>query len=289
MDDPPTIGEIEVPAALQTFLDHAPGTGPWLFIVAALAGLALWLLGRKLARPMCSLTGILAGAAIALTLPMPLAVGEGLPATLKQLVWVLLLALAGAVMAWLLFRVWMGLTCAVVLGVALPTAVLLWQGAPAKEAPEQGEDLFIDTGEAAPSAGSAPAPTVEDPPSSAGPSASWHDQLSGALRAQGEAAREWWGQRQAGVRTKATVLVAIGLVAGLIFGIAAPSTAAGVQSALVGSALMLLAAVGLLHGQDAEQLPWPVRDPPSFLAAAGLITSLGVVLQWTVFRRRADR
>ena len=92
-------------AELQHWLD---GVGPLArhgaTALMAVAGVALWLLGRSMARPLGAFIGLLAGATAAMAVPMerygPLAIIIG--------------SFVGCITAWLQFRIWTGAEAATV-------------------------------------------------------------------------------------------------------------------------------------------------------------------------------
>lgn len=112
---------------LQQALERVPDGGPVLFGSLLAAGLALWLLGGRLAHLACGLMGLAVGTAAGSLLAWILAL-DGV----VMLPILVLGAVLGAVLAVALFRAWVALCSAVVLAGVLPIAVLLWQqGAPA--------------------------------------------------------------------------------------------------------------------------------------------------------------
>ena len=113
---------------LQTIMDGpSPEALAIVWGVIGVVGLVLWLLGRKIARPACSVGGLVTAAAAAL----------GLLHALGAESWVLpvvaVAAVIGGLLAWFLFRLWMGLSCALILAAVAPAALLVWQGTPTAE------------------------------------------------------------------------------------------------------------------------------------------------------------
>jgi putative flippase GtrA len=83
--------------------------------------------------------------------------------------------------------------------------------------------------------------------------------------------------------------VLAGAAAGLVLGLLLPKLSAALQTAIAGALLIYTGAMGLARwqfGDGTSILPDSARGA---LVAIGLITVLGVVIQWTVFQRRADK
>jgi hypothetical protein len=263
-------------------------------------GVVLWLAGGKLIKAACILGGamlgmILGGLSMAFVESAGVAVG-----------FMIGLGLLGALGAWLVFRAWVALAMAVALAVAAPAAVLIWQGVPADELSQDAErateqveyryDKFqsqlndqtklqvqslIDQG---------------DPRSL--------EQADQILKEQGEeayqAAREtvfrniddieaWWrSQASAGARTIGTAML-IGAGIGFVLGFIFPTHAASMQSALVGAVLIVIPGRELLasHVENADQ--WMPDTARATLLTIGLITLVGLGVQWTLYLRRDDK
>lgn len=218
--------------------------------LVAVAGVALWLLGRSLARPLGAVIGLLAGAVAAATVPIdrfgPLLIILG--------------SFLGCVVAWLLFRIWMGTVAAAVAATLVFLGFLL------------GPDVSaaLATGGADSLGNLAEAPSAEQVATD----------LKAAAQDRWEALRESQGVIAIGAA------VAAGLV-GLLLGLLAPYGAASVVCALGGT---LMVAASLASWARMVGWSWPEAwdDPMHVLAAVGLITAVGVALQWMIFRSRAD-
>ena len=82
---------------------------------------------------------------------------------------------------------------------------------------------------------------------------------------------------------------AVGLALGRFLGLWKPLVAASVESSLLGGLCWFLAARELLNiywPWAGERLP---RQPHMVLLLVGLITLLGVLIQWTISERQADK
>ena len=128
---------------LSSVLDLGPQAVTFVLAVVAVVGLVLCLIGRKLARAMCMALGLAGGGAIAFAV-MP---GGGD----QQVVFIAIIAgcALGTVLSWLLFRVWMGLAMALMLGLVTTSVALALQGNLPPLVPESGDKLIADVGAAA--------------------------------------------------------------------------------------------------------------------------------------------
>ena len=99
----------------------------------------------------------------------------------------------------------------------------------------------------------------------------------------------WWSERDSSTQMRILLAGGIGALIGLLFGLIAPYVAAAVESALVGALLMMFACanlVGVYLPDYGGYLPSGTR---SFLVFLGLITVVGVLIQWMIFRKKADK
>ena len=95
-------------------------------------------------------------------------------------------------------------------------------------------------------------------------------------------------QRQRAIRLIAICALAGG-VAGLIIGLLFPNLAASFQSALVGALLMVYSGLQLLTVHAPDMAAKVAMTTRLHLILLGLITIVGVAIQWTLFQRKADR
>lgn len=269
---------------LTTILDAPPGWELYVLIGVGVCALVMWMLGRKLARPACAVGGLVMGGLTGFTLSHSL----GVSAT-----WLFVLvvgaAIAGCLVAWFMFRLWMGMSAAVILGLAVPAAVLVVQGVPelpAAEAEVHAEDAGAPMQFDAPDADAEQATIEEQARAIIAPMLT---ALGDEMQRQLEAVRAFWdglgSKAQWTLLTAAFAGASFGLVAGLI----APYFAASVQTALVGGMLLLGVAIRLSHAhlpESARFLPAEVRGR---LLLLGLITLAGVGIQWTLSAKRTDK
>lgn len=220
--------------------------------VLAVVGVALWFLGRSLARPLGAVAGLLAGAAAAMLLATdrfgPIAI--------------IVASSVGCLVSWLLFRLWIGVLTAMLAATLVAGGFLLWPGT-AGSTLENSEPLIEELADHT-------RPTATD--------------IADALTAT---VRDRWDHTDSSHRTTALVAMAGGALIGLLGGLAAPYWAASVACAGLGT---VMASTSIVAWGRMAQWPWPqILAPPLHTAASlGLITLLGVMLQWIIFRSRSD-
>lgn len=242
--------------------ESLPAIGKAALFVVAIVGLVIWALGGKLLRPACTLAGGAAGAALGAMLARSMGAGDS--ATL----WIIAGGIAGAIAAYMLFRVWAGLGLAIVLTVLAPLSVLVWVGSPAPQAGavlrEQTQDVDVSRTEG------------------------WREHAGQVWKAEKREATRWW--KALGEPTRLTVVggAVAGAVAGMLVGFMRPKLAAKLQTAIVGSAVLIGAGfvfVRFYAPQHAVRIP---DAPKAFLLVLGLITATGLVVQWAISRPKAD-
>ncbi len=116
----------------------------------------------------------------------------------------------------------------------------------------------------------------------------FRDDLWGVWSQQGRQIREWWTDLPGKQKRFLAAGAGLGGVVGLILGLALPHLMASLQSALVGAVLMFFSGRTLLlqYYPSAETvMPQTWR---AVLLTVGLITLLGVLIQWTLRRRKSD-
>jgi hypothetical protein len=302
---------------LQQMLEKLGSVGVLMPALTLAAGLLLWLLGRKLARPACAFSGLVLGGIMGLVIGEAMVDQGGV-----MLAMVIGAAIAGALLAALLFRVWMALSGAVIFGLAASAAVLLWQQAPVDDpadTPHTADTTQTQTGDdaggtggtggeitldipvdaltdpiregiAAVMDGEDPAdPATVDSEVAAKIGTAILDALRGLAGYYRESLGAWWSQAGAGVRGGVMIAGLIAAVGGLLIGLIGPYLAASLQSAAAGSVLMLFSSFSLLAQLMPEHLGWLPASPRGVLVCLGLITAAGLALQWTIFARKTDK
>lgn len=303
-----------------------------LLAIGLALGLVLWAFGGRLAHKGVMLTGFVVGGlgaaalAMGMTAPPP-EVAEGAAGAAGAAehalntsggggLWVLAIgiggALAGGLLAWLLFRFWMAGTCALLLAAVVPLSALIYAGnGPTLSAVRGAEGATLEAlgaGESDPGAEAlrlwrqrtgSPGPT----PGSAGePSADGVSEGSGELfdrerffadlqavwRVQVEDVNLWWGEMTPGNRRLLWGGTVVGAGVGLVLGLVLPTLAAGLQSAMVGSVLILLCGQTLLLKHVPAMEGVVPHGRRSVLLSLGLITLLGVLIQWSLRKKKAD-
>lgn len=291
----------------EAALAYAAWIGP---IGLILLGAALWLGGRRVARPMGVMAAMVVGAGVGLLLTQSRGQGAVMIAGTLG-------ALIAAVLAWALFRIWMAATLAVVLAVAMPLAGMALQGvapppllsmttphtdiAPAGSADpdprDTAEKLAADLVEQLRKAVMAKQTATDQTPASS----SRNDEAD----TLGDEARSilgnWWDRQCAAVdewrralppvqRASAAALAGLGALLGVLLGLIGPYTSAAIQSSLIGGAIAIvgISRLGQLNpdGPLAGLLP---QSPVQLVSLLGLITLMGVGIQWTLWRCRADK
>ena len=117
-------GAVSAAGGLGALAEHWPWMYTGLLGTGLVVGLVLWLFGGRLASKGVMLTGFVLGglgamgAAALWTREGPWLLGLGIGG-----------AVAGVLLAWLLFRIWVALSAAVLLALVVPAATLVWDGA----------------------------------------------------------------------------------------------------------------------------------------------------------------
>lgn len=297
---------------IQPWLNNAPTLAQVLAGVSVLVGTVLWSCGRKLARLFVAIAGLLVGGGTAILL------GEQFGHAGLMLALIVAGAVAGYLLIWFLFRVAMGLSLAVTLAIVAPFALLFIQGDPM---PPIGQDLesykrslagqkltLIDEGlpsaDAGPDSGLFQSPSGDDstpPPADGKPSSvdqareaagvvmNWLKPLFGLAHDQGDALRYWWNERSVGKQRVLGVTAVAGLFVGLFAGLFLPNVAAALASSLLGALLALTGVKVLVLAFLPSQSHYLPNSPSMTLVTLGLITVMGVLLQWIIWGRPDDK
>lgn len=288
---------------LGPYLDAAPLAWTLALVGMLVVGSILWLVGGKLAKAGAVMAGFVIGgvgvmgAALAWTEGGPFIIGFGVGG-----------ALAGALLALLLFRLWIALTAALLLAAVVPAAVLVWTGqTPTTEPIEDAAATVTDTsaallqdgstlGDVAGAVAGVVAENATANPDDAGGAASAADTpahtfvqtLRDAWEAQLEALRTWWAELPGSQKSVVYGGALGGAAVGLLLGLILPNVAAALQTALAGALLIFGAARVLIERYvgDGGYLP---DTPRGIILTLGLITLLGLLIQWTLFRKQTDK
>lgn len=239
--------------------------GQILLLGALLLGTVLWVMGRKMARPGCALTGLVLSGLGVLTVAPSLGGGE------LTLVWIIGGSVMGCVLAWLLYRVWMGISTGLLLALAVPAASVIWEG----PAVEPDQPVFNEVTESVNVMSESLEALIE--------------RKTGLLRTWTGLLRTWWEQLGPNARRVIVVGAAIGAAVGLAGGLLVPNAAAAFQSSLVGSLLILAAAKGLVMSYSPQYVGFLPQQLRSSLLLIGLITVGGIIIQWTLWSPKTDK
>lgn len=301
-----------------------PAAVPVLLGLATAAGLVLWLVGRRFAKPGAAALGATLGGAIGLVLgpaagtmglSLPLSVGLGL--------------IAGTIASVLLNRAANVAALAAVGALALPLAAagvlairpLSDQEGRAAIGQEQawrsklaslGSDV---TENALPSRAFeeadelkrvAEALDVRWPGSETESNAStsslqqsvteWNTRTEGArakLRERGGELTAWfgehWNRQPASHRAVLVMTAVVGLAGGIVFGLVRPAAGSAASTSMFGSAMWLGGVVGLSQWLSAPWAGWLDRSAVQWLCAWAVVAALGMIVQWSgLLRRRRE-
>ncbi len=244
-----------------------------LFVLMVVVGLVLWLLGGSLAKAACVVSGLVLGGVVGWLIGASLA---------DQGAYVLPLVIGGsiigALLAGLLFRIWVAIVGAAVLATVVPMVSLIWQGATV-EPLTFDQQTVVDQTMAEPVEGEA-SPTLMQRIDRG---------LDAVYEQLADDASAWWEGLGAGGRRIVYAGVLAGAAAGLVLGLLLPKLSAALQTAIAGALLIYLGGMGLARWQFGDEASFLPDSARGALVSIGLITVLGVVIQWTVFQKRADK
>jgi len=291
---------------------------PITLAVSAIIGLFLYVMGRKLVKVAIGLSGLCIGAFAAFIGANQLGVSSQL-----MLVWVIGGAIAGVLLASLLFRFWMSVSLAGLIALAVPAFSVIWQGTPAPVA--------IDVSSNTPSS-SFTQPKATDPESETKDGAITEkkhpielpvnhfsaedakkkakeirdsigikdddiekakqtvmDALQQAYEYQTARLGGWWESLNSEGQRNMWITTAIAGLCGALLGFILPYFAASIQTSLVGGAVLLSTVHGVLAAYAPARLGWLPNEPRPLLITLSLITLVGIGIQWTLWRKTADK
>jgi len=267
-------------ADLAQLAADLPSVATVLAVSGLIIGLLLVLFGNKLVRTAHAITGLIVGAMLGFVL------SNGFDENGVWIAWSIGGAAIGLVLSLVLFRLWVGVSLAIVLGVMMPVLVLLWSHtSPPATVDVAGDDTVQSLRDATRDAAN---PLTREDVQLPELTEEMKEKLAALPAAQWQAVTEWWTDLADSDRQAALLALGAGLVLGLIFGLIKPHLGAALQAALVGAVLLTLSGqhVLTLFLDEESNLP---RGPRVFVLAVGLITILGVLVQWTILRGKADR
>ena len=302
---------------IQQWFDHASRSFPTATagaLIAAMAlGLVLWLLGGRLMKAGVVIGGVLLGLYAGVLLA-GFASSAGFVAVLTAG-----LAIAGALAAALLFRVWMAVSTAILFAVVVPAAVLVWEGTPSQEImgrspAELREDLQQRLSRPDTQVDEGTRFQVQSLLTQSLDEQSEHDanaslsQAATIMQQQGidigkatgesvkglifenvEAVCDWWEANTTDSQRNVVMGMGVGALIGLLLGGLMPKHTAAIQAALVGAVLLFIPGRELIIGWAPDVSHLLPGTPRGGLMAVRLITLLGVLVQWTLYFRPDDK
>ena len=276
-------------AKWQELSQQVPVWGDVLIGLIGAYGILLWLFGRRLVRPTFTVTGMLAGlVVVAVIFRQQLS-------QLNVIPWLVLAAVGGGLVAWVLYRLWMALLLAAALAIAAPWSIAVWQATQppdvADQLAEQGQALVEQN---VPNLGDLielPAPDAGDEGKSSEVSSSdtLADQIAEAIQQIIDQWRQWWADLGKGGQWTFASVGLGGVAVGLAVGLITPNFAAALLTSMLGAML----AIGAMLRLGGVYLPKVMESVPTegrglwVVAAAAVV--VGVTVQWIFHLRSADK
>ena len=284
----------EVGTAAGDMIDQAGAlvaTPLFLAIVLGVVGVVLLTSGRRIYRSAAVVCGLIIGVMVGAAVSQAVTPGE------SPLWWILGGAVGGCILAFLLVRLWMAGSTALMLAVLGPLMHLGWvhDSVPDVFQPEQA----------------AQKETAEEQQAGEGDearSSDTHDDRTAMLVERLREAREqttffrawreeveekrdhvdeWWEQREDPARRTLLVIAAVGGGLGLLIGLVLPHFAAALQSSLVGAMLVVVAYQRLALSLGDGTVLWTPQTGRGVLVLMAAVALAGVVMQqWLWGRKR---
>lgn len=117
--------------------------------------------------------------------------------------------------------------------------------------------------------------------------------LMGAIRAaydkQSGYIKAWWEAMDDGQHKSLLTTTLIGVGIGLLVGFMLPNVTASIETAFIGTIMLFVATRGIFATYSSADMNWLPSKPQHIFITVGLITALGMLLQWTFFRKSADK
>lgn len=273
-------------------------------IVMLIAGFMIWTSGRRLVKLSAAVCGLVLGALGGAAIGQWVTDGQG------ALWWMGGFGLAGAAIALLLLRIWVGLSTALVFAVLGPLVWMVWTGVPLPEGfgDRPGDDTEQTDSSPAPSPeggaadrsdlprvpGSVDPPTLPRLPDLGGglpdvgmPRLS--DELRSTLGEREARVRQWWNSLSDGQKTSAITICLVGAALGLGMGLLFYKTMGTFQTSLVGS-LLLISGYDRLALAIADGSTLPVAEGPRLrMIIIAVLAFLGLAVQMRLWAGRRSR
>ncbi len=280
---------------------------PVTLAVSAMLGLFLYVMGRKLVKVAVGLCGLCIGAVLAFIGANHLGVSSQV-----MLVWVIGGAVAGVLLASLLFRFWMSVSLAGLVALAVPAFSVIWQGTTATPSTDLGSvtppSKLVDDATKDDLKKKSDIPvnqfSVDDVKKAADKvkesvgiddddiervRETIMDVFQEAYDFQRSHITGWWESLPTDGQRNMTITTAIAGLVGALLGFMLPYFSASVQTALVGGAILLSTVHGVVNAYAPAQAVWLPNEPRPLLITLSLITLVGVCIQWTLWRKAADK
>lgn len=268
-------------------------------------GLVLWTAGRSVLRAAFAIVGLMVGGIIGWI------IGDSLGGTLTPWIGALVSGILLAVGAALMYRAAVAVSMSVLIGLASPLAVITvaeLQAARAGKTLSDGEvsnpiaDKVTEWWNGPSGASSRPHETsIEEEirnESIRRATDALQDRIREAPQLQEfrrhgerfvEALKQKWYSTPEKMRPTLILAAVSGAIVGLLFGILAPSISASAVTSFGGSLLWLTALQILALRFGVPDGPWFPKSGMLWLGIWLITTLAGVVIQWTVQRKRADK
>jgi hypothetical protein len=256
------MGIVESPFLMAS--DTSSYFGPIAGFVALAVGLVMWMLGGRLAKPGYSVCGLLGGGLGAYVISRQFSQDS------TVMWWVMLGSIAGFGLGWGLVRVWTAIGCSLLLAVLAPVLHLAGQGESLP--PLLRMDTVHHVQHELPQGNA----TFQD------------HQAVRLLKQKQRQFHAWWSNLQAGLKLTSVILFGVGAFVGLIAGLIYPDPSAKVGSATAGAGLFLISLQLLCERYIPSISGWFPQTSNVMLILLGLITMAGLLLQWTIFKPKAD-
>lgn len=290
---------------------------PITLAVSAMIGLFLFVMGRKLVKTAIGLSGLCIGAFAAFVGANQLGVSSQL-----MLVWVIGGAVAGVLLASLLFRFWMSVSLAALVALAVPAFSVIMEGTTVPASAEisdeftsssltekeKSDDKSKSTDDTTEKKHPIDLPvnhfSAEDVKKKADEikesigideddiekaKQTVMQALQHAYEFQSAHLSGWWESLKSEGQRNMTITTAIGGLVGALLGFMLPYFAASIQTSLTGGAILLSTVHGVLAAYAPAQLSWLPNEPRPLLITLSLITLVGIAIQWTLWRKTADK
>ena len=201
-------------------------------------------------------------------------------------------ALLGCLITYLLFRVWMGISCMIILGLTVPLSMMAWQNKSLDFAEDQSIISTVTQPQAFESAADFTMRQAqgnrfsgEDLRATAGVAKEHAQEVASWIQ---EFAKGRWEGLTDMQRQSLGMAGGAGALVGLLLGLLLPKIAAGVQSSMVGAVLILMGGYELLKLYDPQRASELIQTPRRVFIALLGISCLALIFQWTSMMRKTD-